>query len=400
VLLLVGHHLDCYVLCESTGVPYLGAEGITMPRRDQRSFAIQSLLYGQRVPYERLPSVCETLLLGDTSELRVKLLLTEAAMVDALTQSRSAGRFASFKRVSPEQVSGEMHLTFARNRTVEGNFTIIKHPRYSVVWVLVTDARGQFLRQLLMKGMRNVHPQPASPILRTEQLESLLQRFASIPRLEDIRVRQVGTKTRIPSEDPRPSVETDRRWTTRAITDIFEGAREQNAWITDLAVDYTLPGRGVGRGYLRVGRFGEYRVGHYATDAFNLIESTCEMAYERYNFLHNRARTRETQYRSRPFVIDFTFPALSSVEDIKRLHGAVTTLPNTASVVLHGNPFYHVAVTDYADGSMFEVVSFSPTYLAVLPQGRATVRSLTALCRAVFSNFQEGALREVDEAAG
>ena len=372
-----------------------------MPRRDQRSFAIEALLYGQRVPYDGLPSVCETLLLGDTEELRIKLLLTEAPMVDALSQRGSAGRHFSFKKVSPEQVSGEMRLTIGRGaRTVEGGFTIIKHPRHPVVWVLVTDARGEFLRQLLMKGMRSVHPRLTAPILRTQQLEALLNRFASIPRGEDIHVRQVGTKARIPSEDVRPSVETDRRWTRRTIADIFERAHEENAWITDIAVDYVLPSRGMSRGYLRVGRYGEYRLGRYAADAFDLIESTCAMAAERFHFLRNRDRTRATHYRSRPFVIDFTFPALSSTEDTKRLHGAVTSLPNTASVVLHGNPFYHVAVTDYADGSMFELVSFSPTYVAVIPQGRATVRSLTALCSAVFANFQEGALREVDEAAG
>lgn len=371
-----------------------------MPRRDQRSFAIDSMLYGQRVPYDRLPSVCETLLLGDTSELRIKLLLAESSLVDALTKGRYPRQYVSSRRIGPQQVSGEMHLTFGRTRrrTVEGKFTILKHPSYSVLWVLVTDARGEFLEQLLMKGMRTAHL--SNPILRTEQLESLFQRFASVPRVEDIRVRQVGTKSRIPSDELRPSLETDRRWTKKPIDEIFELAHEQNAWITDIAVDYRLPRRGMGRGYLSVGRWGEFRLRHYARDAFDLIESTCEMAYERYHFLHNRARTRETQYRSRPFVIDFTFPALNSVDDIKRLHGAVTTLPNTASVVLHGNPFYHVAVTDYADGSMFEVVSFSPTYLAVIPQGRATVRSLTALCSAVFSNFREGALKEVDEAAG
>jgi hypothetical protein len=195
-------------------------------------------------------------------------------------------------------------------------------------------------------------------------------------------------------------METDRRWTRRPIAEVFEQAREQNAWITDIAVDYRLAGRGSARGYLSVGRWGEHRIRHYATDAFDVIEATCKMAAERYDFLRNRARTRETKYLSRPFVIDFKFPTLNNGEDIRRLHGALATLPNTSGVVIHGNPFYHVALTDYADGSMFEVVSFSPTYLAVIPQGRATVRALTALCSAVFANFQEGALREVDGPLG
>ena len=371
-----------------------------MPRRDQRSFAIESLLYGQRVPYEQLRSICETLLLGDTLELRIKLLLTQARIVDALTEGRHPRKHVSFRRVSPQQVSGELSVTFGRTqrRTVEGEFTIIKHPRHPALWLLVTDARGEFLEQLLMKGMRTLHPQPSNPIFRTEQLEEVLKKFASNREVEDIQVRLMGTKSRLPSEDTQPTMETDRRWTRRPIEEVFEQAHEQDAWITDIAVDYRLSNRGSARGYLSVGRWGEYRIRHYASVAFDLIEATCQMAAERYQFLLNRARTRATQYRSRPFVIDFSFPMLNNVDDIKRLHGAVTTLPNTASVVIHGNPFYHVAVTDYADGSMFEVVSFSPTYLAVIPQGRATVRSLTALCSAVFANFQEGALKEVDDA--
>lgn len=66
--------------------------------------------------------------------------------------------------------------------------------------------------------------------------------------------------------------------------------------------------------------------------------------------------------------------------------------------MLHSNPYFHAVMLDYRDGSTYEVLVLSDSGLTVIPQGRATVRSLQRLCSHVFAGFREGDLREASDA--
>ena len=122
------------------------------------------------------------------------------------------------------------------------------------------------------------------------------------------------------------------------------------------------------------------------------------MAQTRYDFLHGRARSKDTGFHSRPFNIEFDIPIFDSRENIRTLQGVLKKIPAVTCTTLHGNPYFHAILVDYSDGSSYEVLVISGNRITVIPQGRSTVGALQRLCSAVFFDFREGELREVSNA--
>jgi hypothetical protein len=119
------------------------------------------------------------------------------------------------------------------------------------------------------------------------------------------------------------------------------------------------------------------------------------MAFEWYSFLKDRQRDAQTKYHSRPFVVAYESDIVETPEQTARLSKALSGIPNVSCTVLHGNPYLHAALTDFEDGSTYEVLVLHPREVTVIPQGRSTVAALQRLCGQLFAEFREGVLQEV-----
>ena len=368
-----------------------------MARADQSSHLMDSLLYNNKVSYAQLPAVCEELLRGHAKALRVKVLISEIGLALA-DQDHSEGKRYSIGTysLSRDQVTGELEVRVGRNprRKLQTTFTVIRNTRVSKVWLLLSDASSEMQGYIGRYYSSHVHPRPATPVFRTEQIQEMLKLLETRGGAQSLRIRQAGHRTRIHSEGAEQSLETDRKWTDLASEDWFGQVREAHSWITDISFTYTTLGGRAAR--MRIGRYGDFKLQGHAVEAFQVIDLACVMALERYAFLREREKSRKTSFRGRPFRINFARGVIRDQSDVKRLHSALLQVPNTSCTLLHGNPYFHVTMTDYEDGSSYEVISVAESYVVVVPQGRATVRALTSLCRGVFSNFQEGTLAEVE----
>jgi hypothetical protein len=59
-----------------------------------------------------------------------------------------------------------------------------------------------------------------------------------------------------------------------------------------------------------------------------------------------------------------------------------------AIAVLHRNPYLHVVVTDYADGSNFDVFVTEPDAIEVHPGFRSSLGALTRLTQSLGERFE------------
>jgi hypothetical protein len=58
--------------------------------------------------------------------------------------------------------------------------------------------------------------------------------------------------------------------------------------------------------------------------------------------------------------------------------------------VLHENPYVHVSLIDFLDGSAFDIFATTPYAVTLIPQVDASAFSLNRLCNHIFENFREG----------
>lgn len=64
--------------------------------------------------------------------------------------------------------------------------------------------------------------------------------------------------------------------------------------------------------------------------------------------------------------------------------------------VLHSNPYFHAAVTDYTDGSTFDVFVTAPDEVVILPGYRSLPGALSRISDRIGDRFSSSALHETD----
>jgi hypothetical protein len=370
-----------------------------MSRRDQISFAPTTLLYGTRFDYSSLPRVADAAMAAGIHELRVKLLVSEVSLPRLLSQSEPGTRHQLDQTYSSDSVwSGRLRGTFGRKHRVvlSGNLLVMRHGEYPNVWLLVTDSQTDFLRQPLRYLLKSLRPRPSAPIIRSPQMADLLRLLRAHSVGEEMRVIQVGYRSRINSPGASKTVERDRKWTDLELDEAFAEAVEAGNWVTDARVEYQL--RTGEKALVSIGRYGVMTFHRRCGLALEvLMTPTARLVNEWNQFLRDRGRTKTHQYRSRPFNITFTFPALDSPAQVALLKRTLLRIPAVTCTVVHGNPYFHAVMVDYQDGSTYEVAVLDQSRITILPQGRTSVRALQRLCSQIFADFREGELQELPD---
>ena len=69
---------------------------------------------------------------------------------------------------------------------------------------------------------------------------------------------------------------------------------------------------------------------------------------------------------------------------------ALKKIPHFGYSVMHSNPYIHMSLLDYKDGSSFEILVHEPNKIVILPQIRASSVSLERVIGHISEKFGEG----------
>ena len=349
---------------------------------------------------ETLPNVLQQLFGVGIHHVRAQVFLSENSLAESLCDTAERLLFGfRFEVLLSESdfFSGELSAKVGRKHRVRisGRFVALRHPQEPLAWVVVTRDSGEFERRVLSRMLGAVRPRATRPLLRSDQIEDVFRHLSAFEGVRDLRLSQVGSRTRIQSEGAARAVEADRRWTDLSVTEAFSDARESGQWVVDASGTYDW-GK-VSSADVKVSQRGIVSFRKVVAPVFwPVLDLVSEKGSERYLFLKNRERSPENQFHSRPFNIDFTHPVLASPDQLRRLKIVLSKIPHVTCTSLHGNPYFHAALVDYRDGSSYEIFVLSDSHLTVVPQGRSSVQALQRLCGKVFSDFREGSLSNVN----
>ena len=65
--------------------------------------------------------------------------------------------------------------------------------------------------------------------------------------------------------------------------------------------------------------------------------------------------------------------------------------------VLHENPYVHISLIDFFDGSAYDIFATSRKAVTIVPQVGASPFSLNRLCNHIFENFREGLIAKSED---
>jgi len=110
----------------------------------------------------------------------------------------------------------------------------------------------------------------------------------------------------------------------------------------------------------------------------------------RRHLLFQESTRRPGEVKVHPVDIDFGQAAFQDREDNLTFLASLDSMPRSGIAVLHENPYVHVSLIDFTDGSSFDIFATTSHAITIIPQVEASPFAFNRLCNHIFENFHEG----------
>ncbi|MBC8488450.1 MAG: hypothetical protein H8D45_20675 [Bacteroidetes bacterium] len=107
-----------------------------------------------------------------------------------------------------------------------------------------------------------------------------------------------------------------------------------------------------------------------------IIASLLSIAKEKISLFKDRSRSVTPSHNVRPLAIKFEETVFEDNRTNEEFISALKKIPNLGYSVIHGNPYIHMSLLDYKDGSSFEILVHESDKIVIFPQIRASEISL------------------------
>jgi len=189
--------------------------------------------------------------------------------------------------------------------------------------------------------------------------------------------------------------DSERRWALSSISKAFESAADRRQWFKSIRLNLRNIGGKDVAATVRVTKHGLVAQDHlYDLSMRNLFPNLEGIAFSKTELFANRGLKERDYLPAKPVAIDYPVDVFDERSNVRRLAAALKAYPNSSKAIYHGNPYLHMSLADFIDGSSFEIWVLSPRRIILVPQARASVASHERLVSYVFEKFKEGEARE------
>jgi hypothetical protein len=368
-------------------------------------FIEKMTLYAPHVDYKKMIEQINNYARQSQFPIRFALFTSMRNAFEYFT-NRTDGEFKiETKHFSKNIYTGELSRKYGikDKKQVNGQFLLFKHDKYDI-YLILTNESTAFFEHGLIRFINKKYPIFAFPFFFSWEMEMMLNTLAKTAPKNVIMLTQISRKSRIMSRESRKKKESDLTWTDLPYKDVFRQTRQSDAWVEKVYFDLVSEMK-TDRGPIRskilsgfISRDGIFKCEMEFKQFYEtIVEKSIEIFFRRKEQLSNRARIKETNYESKPLVIEFDEPIFKNREQNKRLLEALKTLPHSAGSVIHSNPYLHATVIDYIDNSNYEIWVLSENRISIVPQTICSMSSLNRLCDHVSKEFQEGIVKDLKE---
>jgi len=267
---------------------------------------------------------------------------------------------------------------------------ILRHP--SGLYLVISDCTRSDFANIITEFLRRYHPDIARVYLTNKELYDILEKFEK----EELKIRvdRMTAYSRLETSKKKRVAVT---YTAEPFRKVFTDAAEFSQWIdkikfTAYTEKITQNGSTIRKrelvGY--ISRSGFFRVRQNFKLFYAIsVELATKVCIPRINYLKVRSEKARDQLPE-PLVIKYDRPIITSPDDNKRLISILADLRACSISTYHANPYIHLSLLDYLDGSSYDIWVLSPDDIIVVPQLTASVASMTRLINHIFERFEEG----------
>jgi hypothetical protein len=325
------------------------------------------------------------------------------------------GRHEMDMRVAPElfrsteRVESKGTSVFVKFRTKAPHQSGSFYEGAAVIWpaassdksaaVLVASSRQAWDRVCVHRLTRRSLP-VTKPSLTQTAMRDLLTAYTEKLGSPAIRVRSSSSRRWLVASRNRRQLASRLDFATESVPEAFDEAAEEGKWFSSIGFELlrkTKHDAYVPTGIVtKVHRLGYIRTNEAHAEFFDVLAPMLRsLAEQRYKTMLNRSRQDTAGFEPRPLVVDYSQPYFRDRKNNHNLIAAARAVPGFGYSVIHANPHIHMLLTDYTDGSSFDLYVFSESRMLVVPQMIATPSSIDRLLSGLSARFPEGRISDV-----
>ena len=267
------------------------------------------------------------------------------------------------------------------------------------VFVFFTLCTRDFLHKCLLRFLSHSYPRIVHPILKQTELREILLKTQQVSFPQTIRIVKTAAKRWIIAREPsgrKKQLGSRVDWEKMSIPieDAFKEASEEGKWFTTLTFRVYLQREDSlhsTRWTSTISKRGIFLTNKWLPQYSQVIvPSLLSVAEEKMNLYRDRSRAKTKSHEVRPLVIKFGETVFENKKANEEFISALKKIPHFGYSVMHSNPYIHMSLLDYKDGSSFEILVHEPNRIVILPQIRATSVSLERVIGHIAEEFSEG----------
>lgn len=276
-----------------------------------------------------------------------------------------------------------------------GHFFIYEHPEYENIFCALTIEGSDFYHNALLPFLQNRHLNILLTFISHKALKKLLDDFQSKYQIEKIIITRASYRLRLTHKDKAEKIFPMVGWPNMDLQEAFNWLYQNNGWFKSLQFKV---GDAPTTEKISLTRHGLIQASGMFEKVFeSFVLPICTLISKNNEFFGNRSRKANIDLQVKPLIIDFGEDNFAEVSENEKFINTMRELKAASISVLHGNPYIHLSVIDYYDGSSFDLYVLNASELFIVPQMKGTVASIKRLINHIFDTYAEGVIKDYSE---
>lgn len=325
---------------------------------------------------------------------RVKLkVLLIASQVDLKRefQSYTPEHYTVTAKNSLPVFSIDVEKEFEERPPEQARAAIVRYSESLPVYLVISDCKAVMFKELFQKLVYKHYPNMARLFLTNSEMREIFTRVQAA----------TGTAINVDLSNAKKRIASGTRYRESRVTytdvpfeDEFDDIEGIGAWIQSIRFTARTP---AANGDASTEHFS----GMVSRDSFFIcqrdfspfiqiiIPKAIEFASKRLEYLRVRAETAP-QKRPEPVVIKFEENIFADPRMNKQYVEGLAQLESISVSQYHSNPYMHLSLLDYLDGSSYDLWVISPNRMMIIPEVSASAASLYRLVNHIYERIHEG----------
>lgn len=274
-------------------------------------------------------------------------------------------------------------------RTVTGELGLFQSGETDI-WVAVTGNGPDFYKRGLIWLIKRSEPEIYNFFVNSKGLRNTLE------QLED----SISSDFQIYAQKAIAYSHTEEgniSYETRPFRESFDLADDDDRYVDKIKFDVRSDDRLLLSGFMS--RDGQLKLLGGSVNSFfdTVIPLYTEEGQNIANVVKDKQRSDQTG-EVQPIELEFDDPVFQSVDDNQRLIQALEDLTNSSVTVYHNNPYAHVSVLDFIDGSSCDVFITEPSRISLVPSYNGSPNSLMRISDKLSRELNEGSISSTGQA--